>query len=160
MLTKEEAIRQHRELWKWIAVETLRQRRFIMKDRYFRDKEPVCNDCYCCEYGEDFYPSTTTCVLCPIDWSSETNECMCQDKMKPFDKKNLYKLWLRADNYKTAALLAYKISKLPEKEFRFVIGKRVITEKQLREYYKQVESYDIWEEWIYNLLSHDEIKVK
>lgn len=159
MLTKEEAIRQHRELWKWIAVETLKQRRIVMKYEYFHDKEHICFDCYCCEYDAYFHQTAATCLLCPIDWNSTAYRNMCEDKSKKNDRKNIYNLWLKTNDYKTAALLAYKISKLPEKEFRFVIGGLILTETQLRDCYNQspdlVESYNTWEEWIYDLLKNN-----
>lgn len=166
MLTKEEAVRQHRELWRWIAIETLRQRRVINKQKYFADKEYVTHCCYCCEYGIQLSTGKYCCDLCPIEWSSNVSETPCLDKGYDGDEESMYGLWSNTHTYKEAALLAYKISKLPEREFRFVIGKRTITETQLRDSYerllalKETYNYNTWEDWIKHLLNEKLIKVK
>lgn len=120
-LTKSQAIEKHREMWKWIAVRTLRTKRKIYKHEFF-DYYQISNEntpifsCFCCEYPQykndkDFFDR---CNRCPIEWPitrmqlyKNFNICM----------SSYYYEWFVTRNYKEAALLAYKISKLPERGF-------------------------------------------
>jgi len=53
-LTKEQAIAEHRKMWRWIAKETKKQQRIIGKEEYLERYFPedyIYNGCFCCEYG-------------------------------------------------------------------------------------------------------------
>lgn len=60
-------------------------------------------------------PDIGGCSECPIDWGSDCTEYMCQDKKYVDDESGLYTKWVSCCSPHEAALLAYKISKLPEK---------------------------------------------
>lgn len=56
-LTKEEAIKKHREMWNWIADETERTNCCTSKFMYFESKNISSKEipyhyCYCCEYAD------------------------------------------------------------------------------------------------------------
>lgn len=75
-LTKQEAIRLHREMWNWIAEqyengseETVE----YLKDAYceINNYDAYCN-CFCCEYA--MYKneeSSIRCASCPLIWGNE-----------------------------------------------------------------------------------------
>lgn len=99
---KDEYIKAHRNLWLWIAKETLRRKYLVRKKTYFEEnnKPHVSNSCYLCEYKRVF---KGTCDNCLIDWG--TDHCT----------RSIYREWKNEKDVKRRALLAYKISKLPER---------------------------------------------
>lgn len=117
-LTREQAILEHRKLWEWIRDQTQSKKRVVRKGEYFdvyRDRY-ACrpkNDCFCCEYAfEKTYggdPYGTICEKCPLEWVTGRGEkCMhCDD--------GVYDEWVEETDYKRAAILAGKISKLEVK---------------------------------------------
>lgn len=121
MLTKQEAIEEHRKMWLWITTETIRLKRKVNKLEYLRhfnyDWHSIKCFCFCCEYdrqmdnGENYH-----CEFCPIDWNSNMNIYMCLGKYKEYDSLSLYGEWITTSDYKKAALIAYKISNLPERK--------------------------------------------
>ena len=118
LLTKQEAIKNHRIMWLWIANETLKRKEKVYKEDYFREMEISIenrpfNDCYCCEY--DFQYSDD-CSNCPLDWKSKVDSFMCQDKYEMDDEKGLFEQWLDETDYKKASKLARRIAKLKERE--------------------------------------------
>lgn len=108
-LSKEEAIRNHRDMWNWIANETLKRKRTIFKEDYFvainidYDDIPE-NYCYCCEYAYSYNPCYNTC---PIHWSGDKS-CI--------NASSEYFLWVQEENYIKSAELARQIANLPERE--------------------------------------------
>lgn len=117
LLTKQEAIRLYRIMWLWIADETLRRKKKVYKEDYFREMEISIenrpfNDCYCCEYSEQF---SGDCSNCPLDWKSEIDDLMCVSKYKDGDFKGLFGKWFNETDYKKCAELARDIANLPEK---------------------------------------------
>lgn len=103
-LTKEEAIRKHREMWRWIAEETEKQKRIVLELEYFKAMG-IEADSYCCECG-------VSCNECPILWGGENDHCLAGD--------GPYMAWLLATNHgcnwQLAAELARKIAELPERK--------------------------------------------
>ena len=80
-LTKEQAIEEHRKMWRWIAeeleshtVEELCKKYFglsAMKAEYLikNDKTIVLNCCFCCEYAAQVVGAVIEiCKECPIKW--------------------------------------------------------------------------------------------
>ena len=113
MMTKAEAISNHRKLWHWIAEETRKLKRKVKKSEYFKQNnipnEPIpAYFCYCCEYAEQFRDD---CTYCSIDWGNTENECSCS--------YGLYLRWnaCNDEDWKRAADLADKIAEMPEKIF-------------------------------------------
>ena len=117
-LTREQAIENHRKMWNWIADETLRWKRVVMKEKYFVANNipdsirPVC-DCYCCEYGAINF--RRNCSVCPIQWKHR----LCYVSEYDNWRKACY-----AENYKKAANLARTIANLPENEHIADVSKK------------------------------------
>lgn len=128
-LTKDEAIRLHREMWRWIAEETEKQGRKVEKREYFKtmgvaeDDEPYLG-CYCCEFLSQWqrhnYCKKSCAELCPLDWGVgyETGyiKTDCADVVYALDEEaGYFRKWYIEQNPKVAAFLARTIAELPEK---------------------------------------------
>ena len=104
-MTKEEAIRKHRKMWRWLAKNPGER-----KEDYLRKFEPearLSTDCYLCDYVYKNHKGHCRC--CPVEWPGGI--CL--------RKEGLYSKWLDAmdcKNYIRAAKLARQIAELPEKE--------------------------------------------
>lgn len=76
-MTREEAIRGHKEMWIWIVkqLEEAREPLYIgsLKAEWCKDKN-LClyNDCFGCEYVEQM---DGICSNCPIDWGEDGSCC-------------------------------------------------------------------------------------
>lgn len=113
-LTKEEAVRRHRELCtgkfrvyniKYVAFEAL---------GYDDPIEFPDNMCWACEYAINnaIYLHRTNegvCHFCPLKWKT----ALCHDKGGEYDMWDRY---MRDGNYEKAAEMAKVIANLPEKE--------------------------------------------
>lgn len=102
-MTREEAIKKHRELWHWIADESRRQKRTVFKNENpdVRRERPF-NDCWMCEYAND-------CDTCPIKWGDDVEDCA--EDGSPFFE------WLNSElDWEACAYYADIIAELPEKE--------------------------------------------
>lgn len=120
-LTKEEAIRRHRELWNKIA-ELCTGGFYISEIKivalnalgYHDSRDYPTSKCWACEYA--IYNAIRlhgtnkgVCCFCPLKW--ETASC--------HDEGGEYKIWIRHmrdGNYEKAAEMARVIANLPEKE--------------------------------------------
>ena len=117
-LTREEAIANHRKMWNWIADETERLERVVLKPEYFKEHNISHNDfpvhfCYCCDFDSQSL-SLPLCSACPINWGVDTEIKAC------CNKKSSYKKWVTvvkhySDDWKSAAKLAREIANLPER---------------------------------------------
>lgn len=114
-MTREEAIKKHRELWHWIADEH-RRRKSVSVQNFenpeVAEKAPK-NDCWLCEYvkqlEKDSPGSGWSGCDCPIKWG-ENNE-YCVSIGSPYiEWNNRY-----GKNYEDLAKLADIIAELPEK---------------------------------------------
>ena len=82
MLTREQAIIEHRKMWYCIAREIMRLKEVIdiydYKREYLHEKGlyHIKNNCFLCEYcrEEKFYFDFDLCEKCPLDWGYLTNE--------------------------------------------------------------------------------------
>ena len=130
VLTKKEAIRQHRKMWNWIAKQSLKRKWKTTKSDYLCEKirnnsfeRRLRHYCFCCEYATQAYldkqlpVGESGCCFCPINWGGEAKEYMCENKIEN-DNTNLFALWdaLPLNNYKGAAKLAQQIALLPERK--------------------------------------------
>lgn len=78
-LTREEAIRLHREMWKDMQAELGDDPsylgRVVFKKKWVEDRFPnerVNSDCFLCEYAQSVAgDSFTRCRNCPIAWNSD-----------------------------------------------------------------------------------------
>lgn len=106
-LTREEAVKRHRELWNWLADNPLIEGRLSQKaDHPKWGKEwplasEVENYCWCCVY--DTQSGSRDCRFCPVSWLNETS-CMY-----------LYPVWEWEESYTIRAAWARQIANLPER---------------------------------------------
>lgn len=82
---REEAIRNFRKMWQWMAKEGIKRRKFIDKCEYLAEHnlEQMENDCYLCEYV--VMTSLMLCHDCPIKWGEHNELCT--------DYNSLYYHW-------------------------------------------------------------------
>lgn len=129
-LTKDEAVKLHRKMWRWIAEETEKQGRKVLKMEYFKSMEVDENDipfeeCYCCEFVSQLREHTSRCCeSCPLDWGTgygymtgyKESGCtyVIYAELKHVD--GYFCRWADAKAPEKAAKLARIIAELPEKE--------------------------------------------
>lgn len=127
-MTREQAIEEHRKMWRWIADQYRKGRNeFItsLKEEYITKifgEEDIRNDCFCCEYAKnqaDIH-ECMMCDCCPIEWKSHVELFPCIDRYKVDDFKGLYEctFFLSSDVSKTRneiIRLAEEIANLPER---------------------------------------------
>lgn len=111
MMTKQQAIEEHRKMWNWIADNTLELGVKVPKSLYFKANlypafDIPKNLCFCCEYAYEVEYEGLSCHICPIQW--ENDFCLCCG--------SAFFKWSNEMNYKKAAKLARKIANLPERE--------------------------------------------
>ena len=103
-LTREQAIAEHRKMWRWIAEETLKRKKKVWKENYFKEhpeyKELPISLCWCCDYVDD------KCSQCPLVWPDRT----C------FRKDSLFVKWFFEKDYEKAAEYAREIAELEERK--------------------------------------------
>ena len=116
VLTKQEAITEHRKMWNWIA-DTIKEEKRIkdirgLKRKYLEQKDlKIISSCFCCEY------SNFECEFCPLEWNSNLNEFMCEQKYAEDDGEGLYALcYLEETSWVDQYKLARKIAYLPERD--------------------------------------------
>lgn len=104
-MTRKEAIENHRKMWNWIADETVKQRRKILKSEYpFYDTKTLRSNCFLCEY------TNGDCNVCPFEWPADT----CYGDVE--GNIALYILWLDEECLQKRAEYAREIANLPEDE--------------------------------------------
>lgn len=133
-MTKKEAIKNHRDMWNWIADQ-------IEKDKELKHiedlKQDYCNDytsgdyciqfnCFCCEYAKISNDYNFNCNSCPVEWPSTTKEFMCEYKNnKSLKIGDCDGLWIecadmvyspKSYTWEEQAKLARQIANLPERE--------------------------------------------
>lgn len=115
VLTKSQAIEEHRKMWNWIADETERRREVVFKEDYFgcfgfdTSKTPQYM-CWCCEYTKCY----VGCNKCPIEWPYNdvyNSMCLCLREGSPYAK---WSNAVRFRAYQSAAKYARAIANLPE----------------------------------------------
>lgn len=119
-MTKQEAIKNHREMWNWIADKIEKEEMVLnvyeLKKQYCKQfrKFWTRNFCFLCGYASDY-----GCSKCPVKWPSTADEYMCEDNGKGGDG-----LWIECydmhdkgyTDWQKQAKLARQIANLPEKE--------------------------------------------
>lgn len=102
MLTKAQAIANHRKLWNWIAQTSIQEQRCVSKQEAFDHFgwRPVKCSCWCCEYSIRIYWRVYMCLRCPIT--------SCQPHFGCWSKA------LKDNDYIAAARYAYQLAELPE----------------------------------------------
>lgn len=82
MLSKEEAIRKHRDMWNWIAERIQERKQLVDVDELKREyidqhNESVLYNCYLCNYCVDMLETKywkVRCRYCPLYWESDGDE--------------------------------------------------------------------------------------
>lgn len=115
-LTREEAIRNHRLMWNWIADETKKRKYVVKKKEYFYESNNIMvphNNCYCCEYcfknKDKYYFCGKDCI---IVWECEGEWCLGNNSLYEMYRK------LARHEYELGEYLARRIANLPEREYR------------------------------------------
>lgn len=110
-MTKREAIKKHREMWRKLAISGL-------------DTKPsmpgVLNNCFLCSYGEskgniglindEFLEKI--CSICPLEWPKLNLET----KHKATCEKSFFELWNTCEDEHGRKLIAIAIANLKEKK--------------------------------------------
>ena len=134
-LTKEQAIKEHRKMWNWIADQYEQHTDLIEKyknvdslkhyyvNKYFPDEDIECN-CFCCEYDNQYRELDillNDCYHCPLKWGSDRDVDMCLYKNS--EEYNLYGVLheMQYEDYLSfdfvlCADLARQIANLPERK--------------------------------------------
>lgn len=115
-LSKEEAIKRHRMMWKWLSEESLKHKRVIIKQEAFEhfgwDENEIAHCCWCCEYAEQHIKRPNRenpCNHCPLEWPN--GGCTNSNDNGYYDE------WFKCvckNDYEKAASIALKISELYE----------------------------------------------
>lgn len=99
MLSKEEAIRKHREMWNWIADRIKERKRSVIIDNLKREyveqhnEYVVSYNCYLCDYCIDMMDDEELkerCKYCPLDWESDGDEDGLYQCLENYDEMGLY----------------------------------------------------------------------
>ena len=106
MLTKAQAIANHRKMWCWIAGTTRKEKRFVTKEEALNHFgwPYIQNMCWCCAYA-----GPCSIKNCPIEWPDGG----CLSEYSPYIKWNSAQVKYR-NEYQYIADLAAQIANLPE----------------------------------------------
>ena len=134
-ITREEAIREHRKMWNWIARETLKRKKVVTKKDYIKfvglrkkSRFELENNslCFCCLYDSQQRLkkiSKNKCKFCPLDWNTSFGRFMCiyeyNDDGEIDSFNNLYHEWedcLESGDWEKSAKIAKEISNLKERK--------------------------------------------
>lgn len=136
-LTKEQAIKEHRKMWNWIAdqyeegrttdIHTLKSEYMIKAEI----KEVILHNCFCCKYAKEKIVSMISsandiasvpdrCTQCPVIWGTEVYSHLlpCEHFFSAYQKLKresceLDKLGVDSE---LCACFAREIANLPERE--------------------------------------------
>lgn len=99
-LNRDQAIAEHRKMWRWIA-EEIEKRKVVLSiydlKIYFVGKhyaESVRNHCFLCEY------TYAKCEKCPLDWGIVEEGFPCEGEACSDDDEK-YGLWWKCNQAKT-----------------------------------------------------------
>ena len=118
-MLREEAIKKHRAMWKWIAEQIVNEEHTkdiaSLKSNYIdmqgdTQKMYFHNNCYLCKYTD------VNCSRCPLLWPSDAFNYQCE---YGYIGEGLYFRCLDlngSDEWKLQAQLAYEIANLPERK--------------------------------------------
>lgn len=102
-----------KDMWTWIYEQTIRKKRKIKKDEYFKINKIDYNirpnsNCYACEFAGTNIYGDVNCEKCPLLWTHNDKTL----KFTCFNENSLYKKWYHCTDWKKAAELAKQISEL------------------------------------------------
>lgn len=112
ILTRDQAIAEHKEMWLWIAEEIEKLKlcvnigsckiKYLSKKKY---KVYPWGNCFLCQYDFQFSESVA-CERCPVKSTGEGNGCL----------GGLFFEVCHAETWQKQAALARQIAELPERE--------------------------------------------
>ena len=122
MLSKEEAIRKHREMWNWIADRIMERKRSViihrLKQEYVvQHDEEILYNCYMCDYcvgildGEEL---EERCKYCPLDWESDGDKYGLRQCLDNHEEEGLYRKVQGTVIWEEQYILCKKIANLKE----------------------------------------------
>lgn len=104
-LSRKQAVAKFRKMWKWIAKETKKRQKVVLKEDYFIEnniEEIPLNYCYLCSVTYD------GCDNCPVKWKEDN----CYESISEYSECLDARY---AGDYRRAYEMALKISRLKEK---------------------------------------------
>lgn len=113
-LTKEQAIAEHRKMWRWLA-ERPNNNKYDYLEMMGIDDNDLHNRCFLCTYAKaeaerQQLSEFKTCDYCPLDWGGKG----CSE-----EGGSLYETWVfwgDIDDCSRRAEIAMQIAELPEME--------------------------------------------
>lgn len=126
MLSKEEAIRKHRDMWNWIADRIMERKQSVIigelkREYVIQHNENIAYNCYLCEYcigmlekDEDEWKEER-CKYCPLDWESDGDEDGLYQCLENHDEMGLYSKADRTVVWEEQYELCKKIANLKER---------------------------------------------
>ena len=135
-LTKEQAIKEHRKMWKWISRQIMKdyKENYSIKDiaSYKKiylennfENEYIYNNCFCCEYAGIQY----RCVSCLIYWNDDNtskismegyygslNKIFYSITIDSVNKDSIEEYFVCEGGAKKLSKMAYKIAMLEERK--------------------------------------------
>ncbi len=106
MLTREQAIAEHRKMWRWIADAIEKQKNVLdiwyVKKIYLAQNgfmKSIKNDCFLCGYTsrKQYY---VKCEECPLNWGYVRTGLPCEGEALSDNEEN-YGLWWKCRGAKT-----------------------------------------------------------
>lgn len=143
-LTREQAITEHRKMWKWISRQIMkdykeqcsiksivRYKRIYLKNNF--KNEHVRNSCFCCSYAysKNIYDKSPfdICYSCPLYWNAECTEIKCTEgyygslnrifnnaTIGLVTKDSTEEYFVCEEGVKKLSRMAYKIAMLEERK--------------------------------------------
>ena len=106
-MTRDEAVKKHRAMWRWIAeqIESQKKRLCIprLKDIYCQvNRDKIFLNCYCCEYASMKIKGCKDCPIASPGWDCASG--------------GLYTQVVDETNWKVQARIARRIAELPERD--------------------------------------------
>lgn len=108
ILTKEKAIKLHRQLWDWLYHHPSKTKENWPEWGYNGGEIKRVKDyCFLCEYAEQKDPKADCEAICPLDWSPANGCC---------EANSYFAKWYYATNLRTSKKYAKLIRDLPERK--------------------------------------------
>lgn len=119
-LTREQAITEHRKMWRWIAeqyenecdIDPYQLKKIYFLKNGYDDSSLIRNRCFLCEYVKELYGG---CNNCPLIWGTIEGCMGISDEHRGLYGQ-LMDCYLNPGDMKKCAKLARQIAELPEKQ--------------------------------------------
>lgn len=126
MLSREEAIKKHRDMWNWIADRIMERKQSVIIDKLKQEyvvqhNECALHNCYLCQYSSENNKDNTwdeRCKECPLDWESDGDEDGLYQCLENHGEMGLYGEARRTAWWEEQYTLCKKIANLKEVEIK------------------------------------------